>query len=140
MSHPDALSRDELVLAVQDLLKVNAEQQARITQLEAEIARLRASLQGAQLVHVLADGLLIRLGLEVLRLSQFSAPVCPSGHRPARGGGVSGAVPQTQYRRLRVVQRLRRAAIVGQWLGLGLPVVAGIRKDLEGPLSFMHVK
>lgn len=42
MSPPDALSRDELLLLVQDLLKVNDEQQARIVELEAELARLRS--------------------------------------------------------------------------------------------------
>ena len=42
MSHPDALSKDELLLLVKDLLKVNSEQQSRIAELEAEIARLRS--------------------------------------------------------------------------------------------------
>ena len=42
MIHPDALSKDELLSLVEDLLKLNAEQQARIAELEAEIARLRS--------------------------------------------------------------------------------------------------
>jgi hypothetical protein len=42
MSHRDALSKDELVQLVQELLQVNAEQQTRITELEAEIVRLRS--------------------------------------------------------------------------------------------------
>ena len=40
MTPVDALSREELVLLVKDLLLVNAEQQARIGRLEEEVARL----------------------------------------------------------------------------------------------------
>lgn len=41
MSDSKALSRDELLVLVQDLLLINEEQQERIRHLEAEIARLR---------------------------------------------------------------------------------------------------
>lgn len=41
MSRPEAISREELLVVVEDLLRVNQEQQARIRELEAELARLR---------------------------------------------------------------------------------------------------
>lgn len=42
MSGQNALSREELLVLVEDLLRINREQQARIGELEAELARLRS--------------------------------------------------------------------------------------------------